>query len=150
MSKSPEVGKLLEESRKEESLREWEHAWRRGSNPTGFPGNWRGGSSCAPSSSTLPCLGLPWWLSSAVSRGALLTLFPSVLSEQFLLGVPVVAQWLTDPTRNHEVASSIPGLARWLKDTVLPWAVVQVADAAWIWHCCGSGVGRWLQLWLDP
>ena len=27
-------------------------------------------------------------------------------------GVPVVAQWLTNPTRNHEVASSVPGLAQ--------------------------------------
>ena len=26
-------------------------------------------------------------------------------------GVPVIAQWLTNPTRNHEVAGSIPGLA---------------------------------------
>ena len=26
-------------------------------------------------------------------------------------GVPVVAQWLTNPTRNHEVAGSIPGVA---------------------------------------
>ena len=26
-------------------------------------------------------------------------------------GVPVMAQWLTNPTRNHEVAGSIPGLA---------------------------------------
>ena len=28
-----------------------------------------------------------------------------------VLGVSVVAQWLTDPTRNHEVAGLIPGLA---------------------------------------
>ena len=27
-------------------------------------------------------------------------------------GVPVVAQWLTNPTRNHEVLNSIPGLAQ--------------------------------------
>ena len=30
-----------------------------------------------------------------------------------------MAQWLTNPTRNHEVAGSIPGLAQWAKGPVL-------------------------------
>ena len=64
-------------------------------------------------------------------------------------GVPVVAQWLTNPTRNNEVSGSIPGLAQEVKHLALPWAVVYVADAAGIPCCCGCGVGRQLQLWLD-
>ena len=32
-----------------------------------------------------------------------------------MLGVPVVAQWLTNPTRNHEVAGSVPALVQWVK-----------------------------------
>jgi len=36
------------------------------------------------------------------------------------LGVPIVAQCLTNPTKNHEVVGSIPDLAQWVKDLVLP------------------------------
>jgi len=36
------------------------------------------------------------------------------------LGVPMVVQWLTNLTGNHEVAGSIPALAKWVDNPALP------------------------------
>ena len=47
---------------------------------------------------------LPIFISEAVS--------PIVILKILLFGVPFMSQLLTNPTRNHEVAGSVPGLAQ--------------------------------------
>ena len=41
-------------------------------------------------------------------------------SQNVEIGVPLVAQQLTNLTSIHEDSGSIPGLAQWVKDLALP------------------------------
>jgi len=36
-----------------------------------------------------------------------------------IFSLHVLSQWLTNPTRKHELAGLIPGLAQWVKDLAL-------------------------------
>ena len=61
-----------------------------------------------------------------------------------------MAQWPTNPTRNHEAAGPVPAPAQWANDPAPPRAAVQAADAARTPRRCGSGAGPRVQLQLDP
>ena len=58
-------------------------------------------------------------------------LFNSILPLKSFSGVPVMAQWLTNPTSNHENAGLIPGFPQWLRDLVWLWC--RPAATARIW-----------------
>ena len=62
---------------------------------------------------------LAWELSDALGAALKRLKDQKQTNKKTGFGVPVVAKWLTNPTRNREVEGSIPGLAQCVKDPVL-------------------------------
>ena len=58
--------------------------------------------------------------------------------------VPIVAQQLTNPTRNHEVVGSIPGLAQWVGESSIAVSCGigrrHGSDPVLLWLWCRLGV----------
>ena len=46
------------------------------------------------------------------------------------IGVPIVAQWVKNPTSIHEDACWMPGLIQWVTDLALLWLWHRLATAA--------------------
>ena len=72
------------------------------------------------------------WFSSFNSR---------LLLEVSFLGVPIMAQWLMNPTNIHEKAGLIPALVSWLK--IRRCCELQCRSKMQLrsYSCCGCGVG---------
>ena len=90
--------------------------YRRGSDPA-LLWLWRRLVATAP-------IGLLAWEHPYAAGAALEKAKKDQKKKNFFCGVPVVAQWLTNPTRNREVVGSVPALAQWVIDPALPRAVV--------------------------
>ena len=72
------------------------------------------------------------------------------------IGVPIVAQWLVNPTRNHEVAGLVPGLAQWVKGSGVAVSCGVGcrcgSDPAllWLWHGLVAAAPTGPLVWEPP
>ena len=59
-----------------------------------------------------------------------------------------MAQWLTNPTRNHEAVGLIPGLAQWVKDLALSCGIGcrLGSDPALLWLWCRMAAAALIRL----
>ena len=95
-----------------------------------------------------------WEMVRTERRNNLLCICKQRVEEKFkflLSRSSLVAQWVKNLTSCHDVADSNSGLSQSVKDLALYATSCGLScTSAWIWHCCGCGVGRHLQLQFDP
>ena len=68
------------------------------------------------------------------------------VNRKYLFRVPVVAQWVKNPTSIHEDVGWIPGLAQWVKGSGVAISYGVGHRCSRIQYCRGCGVGLLLHL----